>query len=161
MAVDNFFKLDGCPGESKDDSHKGEIEVISFSLGATQTGSGGVGGGHGTTKVNFQDIHCNSYLGKHGPKLMQHCADGKHIQKAILTVRKAGGDKPLDYLIYEFEDVLVSSYQVSHAGDELAMESWSLNFDKVKMTYKEQDQKGGMAAQVIAGWDVKANKAIS
>ena len=44
-AIDYFLKLDGISGESKDSKHKGEIEVLSFSFGETQSraepGTGG------------------------------------------------------------------------------------------------------------------------
>ena len=36
-AIDYFLKLDGISGESKDSKHKGEIEVLSFSFGETQS----------------------------------------------------------------------------------------------------------------------------
>ncbi|MBV8585847.1 MAG: type VI secretion system tube protein Hcp, partial [Verrucomicrobia bacterium] len=39
MAVDYFLKIDGIEGESKDSKHQNEIEIGSFSFGATQTGS--------------------------------------------------------------------------------------------------------------------------
>ncbi len=32
MAVDCFLKIDGVPGESKDDKHKGEIDVLALAL---------------------------------------------------------------------------------------------------------------------------------
>ncbi len=159
MAIDNFFKLDGCPGESKDDKHPGEIEILSFSWGASQAGSGALGGGIGTSKVSMQDVSLVTYLGKHGPKLQQKCFDGSHIPKGILTCRKAG-EHPLEYLTYEFDQLMVTSYHISHAGDEVPQENWTLSFEKVKVNYKEQDEKGGMKSQVPAGWDLKANKAI-
>ena len=34
-AVDYYLKIDTIDGESTDDRHKGEIEVLSFSWGAT------------------------------------------------------------------------------------------------------------------------------
>ena len=37
--VDYFLKLDGIPGEANDKTHKGEIEVESFSWGEHQTGT--------------------------------------------------------------------------------------------------------------------------
>src|ERR1700722_2677078 len=56
-AVDYFLTLDGIKGESADDKHKGEIDIMSFSWGATNTGTHASGGGGGAGKVNFQDIH--------------------------------------------------------------------------------------------------------
>src|SRR5260370_33692327 len=44
--ADYYLKLDGIEGESSDDKHKGTIEILSFSLGAQQAGTGGAGGGH-------------------------------------------------------------------------------------------------------------------
>jgi len=157
MAADNFLKLTECPGESQDSKHKGEIELLSVALGAVQTGSSGIGGGQGTTKVNFQDLSCVSYVGKHSPKLMLHCANGKPIGDGVLTVRKAGGDQ-LEYMVFEMKNVLVSSWLVNQGGDALATESFSLNFDKVHLTVKEQDEKGVMKGQVKSGWDIKATK---
>ena len=48
--VDYFLKIDGIEGESRDDKHKDEIEIESFSWGETQTGSFAVGGGGGAAK---------------------------------------------------------------------------------------------------------------
>ena len=54
--VDFFLKIDGIPGESADSKHKDEIDVISWSWGANQTGTMSYGGGGGAGKVNFQDF---------------------------------------------------------------------------------------------------------
>ena len=47
MATDIFMKLGDIKGESLDDKHKGEIEVMSYSWGVTNAGSMGVGSGGG------------------------------------------------------------------------------------------------------------------
>ena len=47
MAVDMFIKIDKIDGESKDAKHKNEIDVLSWSWGASQSGSFHVGGGGG------------------------------------------------------------------------------------------------------------------
>lgn len=39
-SADYYLKLEGVPGESKDDRHKGEIEIQSFSWGAAQGAAG-------------------------------------------------------------------------------------------------------------------------
>ena len=54
---DYLLELGGVDGESKDDKHKEQIEIQSFSWGATQTSAGfGHGGGGGTGKVAVHDI---------------------------------------------------------------------------------------------------------
>ncbi|HVQ74408.1 MAG TPA: type VI secretion system tube protein Hcp, partial [Candidatus Binatia bacterium] len=52
MAVDMFMTVDGIEGESKDGSHKNEIDVLSWSWGLSQSGTGHVGGGSGSGKVS-------------------------------------------------------------------------------------------------------------
>ena len=47
MAFDCFLKLEGIEGESLDQNHKGEIELLSINWGATQSGTSGYGGGSG------------------------------------------------------------------------------------------------------------------
>ena len=43
-------------------------------------------------------------------------------------------------------------------GEERLTENVSLNFAKVKMTYKTQTEKGAAGASPTFGWDVPANK---
>jgi len=47
MASDIFAKIGDIKGESPDDKHKGEIEVLSWSWGVTQSGTMAFGGGGG------------------------------------------------------------------------------------------------------------------
>ncbi|MEJ2387700.1 MAG: type VI secretion system tube protein Hcp, partial [Chromatiaceae bacterium] len=39
-----FIKFDGIDGESKDDKHKGEHDVLAWSWGMSQSGSAHIGG---------------------------------------------------------------------------------------------------------------------
>src|SRR5919201_674377 len=91
-SVNYFLKIDGIGGESADDKHKGEIDILSFSWGATNSSSAGSGGsGAGTGKATFQDIHFTKLIDKATPILLSSCASGKHLDNAVLTCRKAGG----------------------------------------------------------------------
>lgn len=161
MAVDMFLKIDNIPGESKDAGHPDEIQLESFSWGATQTGTHSAGGGGGAGKINMQDFHFVMKVNKATPKLIDACARGEHIKKAILTVRKAGG-KQQEFMKITFEDLLVSSYQTgaSSGGDEIPMEQISLNYTKVQYEYREQKPDGTLLGPVKAGYDLKVNKAI-
>src|SRR5258705_12211184 len=89
-AVDYFLKIDGIKGESQDSKHGGEIEIQSFSWGATQSGSFAQGGGGGAGKVNMQDFHFTGFHGVASPKLMLACATGEHIPSAVLTAPQNG-----------------------------------------------------------------------
>ena len=63
-------------------------------------------------------------------------------------MRKAGGDKPVDYLKLEMNTVMVSSYNTGGANDGLdrVQETLTFNFKKFKVTYTQQNEQGGKAA---------------
>jgi type VI secretion system secreted protein Hcp len=159
--VDYFLKLKGIDGESQDDKHKGEIDLESWSWGASQTGTGHSGGGHGGGKVAMQDFHFVMKMNKASPKLMLACASGEHINEGTLTCRKAGKDQQ-EYLTIKFTGILVSSYQTggSAHGELVPTDQISLNYAKIEMDYKEQKSDGSLGGSVKAGWDVPANKKV-
>lgn len=160
MAVDFFLKIDGIPGESKDDKHKGEIDVLAFSWGLAQQGIGHVGGGSGAGKVQFQDLSFTHYVDKATTDLMFSCASGKHIKTATLIARKAGG-KPLEYIKIVMNDILVSSVSTGGSGgEERQTENVTLNFAEVKVDYVEQKADGSGEAAKNMGWSVLKNAKV-
>ncbi len=159
---DAFLKLDGIKGESADAKHKGEVDIMSFSWGAAQTGVSATGGGGGAGKVHFQDINFVKKTDSSSPLLMLSCATGAHIKEANFVVRKAGGEQ-LEYLKIKLTDLLVSSFKDhgSTHGDEIPMESISLNFAKVEYSYQPQGADGkAQGGPILAGWDVKQNQKV-
>lgn len=158
---DAFLKIDGIEGESGDSKHGKEIQLESFSFGAQQAATAAVGGGMGAGKVHFHDVSCTHNVDKASPKLMLACATGQHIKKAVLSVRKAGGEQQ-DYLIVTMDDVMVSKFETGGQaeGNDLPSEQFSLNFSKINFEYKEQGADGSLKGTVAAGYDVKANKKV-
>jgi type VI secretion system secreted protein Hcp len=160
MAVDYFMKIEGVPGESKDDKHKGEIDVVSFSWGTTQNGTMAYGGGGGGGKVDFQDFQFMMKIDRSLPKLLEACATGWHLSKAMLTVRKAGKVQQ-EFLKYTFTDLLVSGCNIdSGRGDDLPTAQITINYAKIEFEYREQKADGTMNGPIKGGWNVKTNQAI-
>lgn len=158
--VDYFLKLEGIEGESTDDKHKNEIDVLSYSWGATQSGTAGRGGGGGAGKVSMQDFQFTMRVNKATPKLMLACATGQHLPEAKLVCRKAGGEQE-EYMAVTMSDLLVSSYQTGgSAGDAIPIESITLNFSTIEVEYKSQKADGTLDSPVKVGYDLKANKKI-
>ena len=157
MAVDMFLKLDGIDGEAQDDKHAKEIDVLAWSWGASQAGTTHMGSGSGSGKVAVQDLSVTKYTDKASPTLIQHCCTGKHIPKGKLTIRKAG-DKPVEYIVIELEDILVTNVSTGGAGSEDRLtENVTLNFRKFKHVYTTQEKTGAAGAQVEFGWDIAKN----
>lgn len=159
MAVDMFLKLEGVEGEAQDSKHGKEIDVLAWSWGMSQSGTMHVGGGGGGGKVSIQDISLTKYIDKASPVLMQYCSSGKQFKEGLLTVRKAGGDNPLEYLKIKMTEVIVTSYSTGGSGGEdLLTENISLNFAQVDVEYQPQDQKGAKLGGAIKyGWDIAKN----
>ncbi|MGD1924307.1 MAG: Hcp family type VI secretion system effector [Paracoccaceae bacterium] len=160
MAVDMFIKIKGVAGESEDNDHKGENDVLAWSWGMSQSGTMHVGGGGGAGKANFQDLGITKWVDKGSVTLMQACAKGSHIESANLIVRKAG-DKPLEYIKLDMKELIVTSVSTGGSGGEDRLtENVSLNFREWKITYTPQDDKGGGAGAVDFGFNIAKNIAV-
>jgi len=107
MASDIFAKIGDIKGESLDDKHKGEVEVLSWSWGVTQSGTMAHGGGGGEGKANFNDFNFTHHIDKASPVLMKACATGEHIKEATITVRKAGKGQQ-EFLIIKMTDIIIT-----------------------------------------------------
>jgi len=162
MAVDIFIKIGDIKGESQDKTHKDEIEVLNWSWGMSQSGNMHTGTGGGAGKVSIQDLSLTKFVDKASPNLMMHCSSGKHVPKVTLTVRKAGGDSQVEYLIINLEEVLISSLSTGGSGsDDRLIENVTLNFAKVTVDYQPQKADGTKDGGPIKyGWNIRSNVKI-
>ncbi|MGQ0484940.1 MAG: Hcp family type VI secretion system effector [Hyphomicrobiales bacterium] len=160
MAVDMILKLDGIKGESKIDGHAEEIDVLAWSWGLSNSASGHTGGGSGSGKVSVQDLSFTKYVDKASPTLKLKCSKGDHIKDGTLFVRKAGGEKPLDYIKLKMEQILVTSISTGGSGGEDKLtESITLNFAKVEEVYTGQKEDGSADKAVEYKWNIAEHKA--
>jgi type VI secretion system secreted protein Hcp len=159
MAVDTFAKIGDIKGESQDDKHKEEIELLSWSWGVNQSGTIASGGGGGAGKVSFNDFNFSHYVDKASPNLMKACATGEHIKDAVFTQRKAGKGQQ-EYLVIKMNDVLITGVSPGgSSGDSgLVVEQVTLQASKVDLEYKPQKADGSLDAGLHFIYDIKANK---
>lgn len=154
MAANYFLKFTpDVPGESQQEGFEKQIEVLSFSWGVSQAGGFSYAGGGGVAQANVQDLSISFRQNKSSPKLMEACASGKHYDEAVLTCLRAAGDKAEKYLELTLTDVIISSYQTGGSGDDMPIESMSLNFAKVKSEFFTQDDKGAAESAGVGTWD--------
>ncbi|WP_305985410.1 type VI secretion system tube protein Hcp [Roseibium sp. MMSF_3544] len=159
MAVDYFLKLEGIKGEAQDKTHKDEIDILSWSWGASQSGTTHMGSGSGSGKAHFQDLSITKYVDKSTPVLMQHLSTGKHIPAGWFYCRKAAGDNPLEYIKIEMKDIIVTSISTGGSGsDDRITENTTLNFGEYKLIYTEQKPDGSKGAAPEFAWDIAANE---
>jgi type VI secretion system secreted protein Hcp len=157
MAVDMFIKIDDIKGESIDHKHKGEIQVLAWSWGISQSGSTHQGPGGGAGKANIQDLSFTKYIDHSSPNLIKFACNGKHFKQAHLTVRKAG-EHPLEYVKIKLEDIIISSISTGGSGGEDRLtENVTLNFAKFVVDYTPQKADGSGDATVSVKWNIPAN----
>ncbi len=160
MAVDMFIKIPPVKGESRDKSHKDEIDVLAWSWGISNSGNAHMGGGQGAGKANVQDLSFTKYVDSSSADLQLAALNGKHFGEAKLVVRKAG-ENPLEYITITMNDLLVTSVSTGGSGGEDRLtENVTLNFAKVKFEYKSQDAKGGGKAAGEYGYDIAGNAKV-
>jgi type VI secretion system secreted protein Hcp len=156
MAVDYFLKLDGIDGESSDSNHKNEIQIMSFSWGASQVTSVAGTGGSGAGKADLSDFSIMTYFDKATPKFFKSIGAGTHVKSGTMTANKAGGaGKP--FLKIDFKELFVTSLQVS-GSSEIPSVSVSFSYNEIKIDYSVQNDQGNLASTGAVTYNVKENK---
>jgi type VI secretion system secreted protein Hcp len=152
-----FLKLDGIGGESTSARHRGEIEIDSWSWGATNSASAHSGGGAAAGRVAIEDFQLATRVSAATPPLFLACATGRHLRTAVLTGVRSG-EAEREFLTYKLTDVVVTSV---HHGDSSASapgDRFSLQFAKVEVTYRPQRPDGSTATPVTVSYDVAAHR---
>lgn len=162
MALDMFINLGAAiKGESRDKAQgaKGDVDVLAWSWGMSQSGSTHMGGGGGAGKANFQDLSFTKYVDSASSALMVALAKGSHIAEVVLMVRKAGEGQQ-KYILITMKEVIVTSVSTGGSGGEDRLtENVTLNFAEVTFDYTPQDSKGTVAGDKTFAWNIAENVA--
>ncbi len=156
MAV--FAKYDGFDGESKDKNHDKWIDVLSIDWGIHKPGGGMTGQSRRRGGAVVEDIKLTIEYEKASPKLMEKCLKGEIIPKLELEQTANYGGSRSTYLKYELKNVMVTSYQTNASGNDDAGPPTVVvgnNFEEIKVTYTEFDDKGSSKGNVETEWKVE------
>jgi len=153
VASDIFAKIGDIKGESLDNKHKDEIEVLSWSWGVTNDAAQSMGGGGGAGKASFHDLSFTHKIDKASPVLMKGCATGQHLKEATITRRKAGKGQQ-DFLVIKMNDVLITAVTDVDSNEGSDLETVSLAFAKVDLEYRPQKADGSLAAGIHFKYDI-------
>ena len=155
--ADYYLKVDTIEGESEATGFEKQMQIESFSFGASNAGSAVQGTGLGSGKVSLQDFHFVVQNGKASPVLFLACAKGNHIPQAILSCRKTGGDgNPYTYTKITYGDLVISSFQTGGSnGSGMPMEQCSFNFTNITFEYYQQKADGSVALTNTTSYDIK------
>ncbi|MEP7706716.1 type VI secretion system tube protein Hcp [Paraglaciecola sp. 25GB23A] len=141
-----FLKVGDIQGESIDSSHANEIDVLAWSWQLSQSKD--------PANPIVRPIVITKYTDSASPPLYDLLLTGQVAKDATLTVRKAGGKVPLEYMIITMSDVTVSTVSNGGSGGEDRLtENISLNFSSACMKYTPLKPDGTLGTPAETCWN--------
>lgn len=159
--IDAYLQIEGIKGESTDEKHKDWIEVshVVWAVHQPRAATVSTAGGHTNGRAELANIKFDKFADLASPILLQACATGKTIPKAVFEFMRADGDgKPIPYFRMELENVMISDVSPGSGDGDIIHEQAQLAYAKIKWTYTKQSIKGGPQGSTAGGWDLAANK---
>jgi len=154
-----YIKFDGIDGEALDKGHKAWSDLFSCSQVIHRAGGGATGAARRRGSAQIEDIRCAKLLDKASNKIAESVCLGKIFPKVVIEfcadTTNAGRET---YFKYELKNVMVTSYSVSGGANDKPHEDFSLNFEEIKCTYSEVDEKGSKKGNIEYGWKVEAGE---
>lgn len=161
MAIDAYLRIDGIKGESLDEQHRGWIECYAVNFGVDQprSATASTSGGHTAERAELDDVLLSKLTDMSTPILLQYCAMGKTIPKAVFEFMRADGDgNPVKYFEMELENVLIGMVKPGIRPGIGMTENICLKFSRVKWKYCQQRVSGGSGGNTAGGWDLATNR---
>jgi type VI secretion system secreted protein Hcp len=154
-STDMFLKLGDIKGESLDDKHKDEIDVLAWSWGESDGTAPARRVKNGLAVPDcIQDLSLTKYVDAATPDVIMDAVSGRVVPGATLTLRKAGKTQQ-EYLILKLSNVSISSYSTGGSGGEDRItENITLHFQRMDGSYSRQKPDGSPDAPiqwVVAG----------
>jgi type VI secretion system secreted protein Hcp len=152
-----FAKFDGIDGESQVAGHEGEIEILSWSWGESNSGPG-VSNPTGESYTNnppvpdrlkVRDLIVVKEVDKSTPKLFLKSCEGQAVAEGELQITDPTTGQV--YLRIKMKPVYITSYQTGgSSGDVVPVDTISLNFGQIEFEYAEGM---GSGPKTVEGWD--------
>jgi len=154
MPSDYYLKIEGVKGETKAEGMAENIELESFSFGASNPADVR-GGGLAAGKPSLSDFSFTCALDAASPFILKDLYNGLHIDKCTFTGRKTGGKgTPEKYLEVTMNNCFVTNHSIGGGSQGTPSQSVSIAYEQIKYEYFAQNTKtGGMTSAGIATYD--------
>ncbi len=156
MPSDYYLLINGVTGESQAQGMTNNIELDSWSFGASApAGLGGKGLSAG--KASFSDFSCSFALDSSSYQILANLTKGTHVASATFTGRKTGGGgTPYTYVTVTLTNCFVSGFSTGGGSTGVPSASLSLAYEKIQYQYFTQDTSSGSVTQAgQATYDIK------
>lgn len=141
------LRIKGISGEALASGHSGEMDVVAWDWGM-EAGSPLSDGSPGAA-ASMRTVNVVKRVDRATPALFQYLDQHKVVSEARLTVSKAGGAAPLEYLTVDMTRVRIVGVEVSSDGPWLT-ERVTLSCETVTLNYTPQSSLGTQASGAIS-----------
>ncbi len=158
-----YMKLPGVNGDAKPAPYKGQIELLTASIGTsndTNVHTGNTSSGN----VHVSNYGCTKALDVTSPSIVQLCLSGKILDTVTLSFTRTPATilakTPFEYQVVTLSTVLIANYHVNSSGGGAEIETFSLHFGSIKVEFWPQTSTGAKGAVTQFTYDIPA-KAMS
>lgn len=162
MAIFMNFNGNTPKGNVTADGYSDWIKLDDFQF-AVSRGISMESGNTSNREVTYPDISevtISKIMDGSSTGLFKEALAGAKGCKVLIDIVKTGADRIEQYATYELEDCLLSNYDMTSYSNSAPVESLSISFAKITMSYTAGDRsnKGGTPERV--GYDLEKGKKL-
>jgi len=150
MANDAYLLIATVDGESVAQGMTNNIELDSFSFGASNPADVG-GGGLSAGKCSLSDFSFTCAVDKASYQILKALYTGQHIATTTFSLRKStGAATPYTYLQVTMTNCYITSNSIGGGSQGVPSQSVSIAYEQILYTYYTQDTSSGAVTQAGA-----------
>lgn len=150
----------GIEGESQTNNYENQIDLTDFSFSITNNFSFHSLKTSVTGKVVSTPVNVEFLLNKAGSEILTSLHKGRHHGKITISVLQTGAESPQEYLVYEFEDIVFTSFTTKNTENEILV-SASFKPSTFRIKLRPTLQDGSLGTEVNKGWNLETNQALT
>lgn len=138
-----YILFKGINGESKTVGKENNIEVESYSFGASNPanlGSNGLSGG----TVSLSDFSLTCEVDASSAQILNQLYNGKPVDSIVFTLQESGGGaNPYDYITVTFTNCYITSHQMGGGNQGKPSQSVSFAYEQIQYAFSTQNSADG------------------
>jgi type VI secretion system secreted protein Hcp len=143
MASDYYLLIDGVNGESQNPNMPKNIELDSYSFGASNPADVG-GQGLAAGKCSLSDFSFTCALDSSSWQIVKDLYSGNHVASTVFTGMKAGGGgSTYKYIVITMTNCFITSHSTGGGAEGVPSQSVSIAYEQIVYEYFTQDTSTG------------------
>jgi len=162
MAIFLNFNGNKPKGNVTADGYEGWIKLDDFQF-AISRGISMESGNTSNREVTYPDISevtISKVMDGASTGLFKEALTGAKGCTVLIDIVKTGADKIEKYVAYEFEECLLSNYEMEAYSSSAPVENISISFAKITMSYTAGDRTNKGSTPERVGYDLAAAKKL-